>query len=224
MLSSLEYGAKFGQLKAAQVTASQRRTWLGQLRAAQAMASQRRGSLAAGPVAGAAIAAARRLSVAHRAAIDERSAVAPVHATPGRTGRRRASLRCRGDKWDVAAEVVEASKFVGKFRDSAARMKNNRLLQRREALTVPKLRFAMRRPAISSQSGMLAHLNAIDQETATLALVRELIASGTQRVSVSETLGFEAEEGQGRFKSRRHSFPIDWEDIRLRIQAVSAQM
>jgi len=198
------------------VAVMQAQAKFGQLRAAQAVAKKAQPDYLK-PLAGAAAVAARRLSMPRKPAAD---AMRSTPARPRRSIRRGSLLRRRGSQFDLAREAVEASKFVAKFREAHTLAMNTRLIRRRSALKMSDIRFASRRPGISSQSGLIAQLNALSQETETLALVRAMMLNGVQRMSVAENLDVGSE--QPNTKPRRYSMPIDWDAMRLNVWTATA--
>ena len=98
------------------------------------------------------------------------------------------------------------------------KIKGNRLLQRRDALTTQTLRYGTRRAAIQpGMSGMMAHLDAVNQEVETFASLATMISSGKQPVIIAESdVGHTRRLSMDR--PRRQSMPINWEALRLNIQ------
>ena len=137
---------------------------------------------------GRAVTTIRRRSVrdsAFGATVARRQISVTRHDEPHKSEVSRLRRRTSASKWGVAVEVVEAFRFVKSFRE---KIKGNRLLQRRDALTTQTLRYGTRRAAIQpGMSGMMAHLDAVNQEVETFASLATMISSGKQPVIIAES-------------------------------------
>merc|ERR1711907_659107 len=110
--------------------------------------------------------------------------------------------------------AITAARFVHKFRQEHTRALNNRLQKRRGALTKVNIRLMNRRMAIvPHSSGLVAHLDAIQNADETLCamsqLLQERLASCVKVPSCEASL-----------RQRRMSAPIDWESIRRDINTM----
>ena len=151
------------------------------------------------------VAAPRRGSVTGRRSSVRRGAL---------TGGERRGSMPGGERRGSLAGVVSASKFVNNFRAATAAP---RLQQRRNALTTDSIRLVSRRGAISEASGLLAHLDATNQEAETLKVTRRFLEETPSSSEASGRLRpTSADHGRG----RRQSAAIDWELIRRNINVM----